>query len=164
MLTYSAFAHTGCFSSPVKLSSKDGGREGIAVKGPMWGAADPTPSQTALLEPGSTSDLTTALTSGYFFCASAPADCPRPFHISSKQSYYFTDPGLLFTDELDAVHCSLKYYFATLNASHSFSAAIGFIPADMQLSLILDAAAIPSAKAFLYIGLQTFQPDYHRKP
>lgn len=122
------------------------------------------PSQVAVLDAGSPLDLRSACTFGYFFCTSAPADCSGLFHISFKQSYYFTDPGLLFTDESDAVHCSLKYYFATLNASHSFSAAIGFITADMQLALILDAAAIPSAKAFLYVGLQTFQPRYHGKP
>lgn len=110
------------------------------------------PSQTALLEAGSTLDLRSACS----FVTSFAHLLLRVFHISFRQSCYFTHPGLLFTDELDAVHCSLKYYFATLNASHSFSVAIGFITADMQLSLILDAAAIPSAKAFLYIGSKPF--------
>lgn len=130
------------------------------VKGPvnqfMWGAADPTPSQTVLLGAGSTQDLRSACSFGYIFRTSAPAYCSRLFHISFNQNYSSTDPGLLFTDELDAVRCSLKHYFATLNASHSFSVVIGFITAEMQLSLILDAAAIPSAKAFLYIGSKPF--------
>lgn len=130
----------------------------------VQGAAEPVPSQRALLDAGSTLDLRSTCSFGYFFCTSAPADCSRLFHISFKQSYYFTDPGLLFADELDAVHCSWKYCFATLNASHSFSVAIGFITADMQLSLILDAAAIHSLKPFLYIGLQIFQPGYHGEP
>lgn len=122
----------------------------------MQGVADPKPSQISRLGAGYTWDLRSACNFGYFFHTSAPADCSRLFHTSFNQSYYFTDPSLLSTDELGAVHCSLKYYFATLNASHSFGVVIGFITAEMQLSLILDAAAIPSAKAFFVHRLQTF--------
>lgn len=77
-------------------------------------------SQTALLRAGPSLDLRSAGVSGSFFCPSAPADCSRHFHTSFKQSYSFADPGLLFTDELDAVHRSLKYCLLLLMLSIHF--------------------------------------------